>query len=146
MSIDVTFEIDIGRARADVAAYVADPANATEWYAHVHTVTCDASPPLPVGATTTYVARFIGSTLKHTYEVRAHEPGERFVMESVRGPFPVEVTYTWADTEAGGTLMTLHMVVDPPGVTTVVRPLLLRALTRALKKDTAQLAVLLEAD
>jgi hypothetical protein len=32
MNVDVESEIEIARARAEVAAYAADPDKATEWY------------------------------------------------------------------------------------------------------------------
>lgn len=38
-------------------------------------------------------------------EYAANVPGERLVMRTVQGPFPMQTTYTWADDD-GGTRMT----------------------------------------
>ena len=42
-----------------------------------------------------FVARFLGRRLAYTYEVVDLVPGERLVMRTADGPFPMETTYTW---------------------------------------------------
>ena len=54
------------------------------------------------------VAQFLGRTLGYTYVVRELVPGERLVMSTEQGPFPMETTYEFADAEAGATRMTLR--------------------------------------
>ena len=44
-----------------------------------------------------FVARFLGRRLAYTYEVREHVAGERFVMATAEGPFPMETTYELRD-------------------------------------------------
>lgn len=41
-----------------------------------------------------FVARFLGRRLAYDYEIVEHLPGERLVMRTARGPFPMETTYT----------------------------------------------------
>src|SRR5581483_4889429 len=67
--IDVTTEIVIERPRAQVAAYAADPSNATEWYEQIERVEWQTAPPLAVGSRVAFVARFLGRRLAYTYEV-----------------------------------------------------------------------------
>ena len=55
-----------------------------------------------------FEARFLRRRLVYTYEVREYAPGERLVMSTDEGPFPMETTYTWADAPSGGTRMTLR--------------------------------------
>src|SRR6478752_1473666 len=108
MSVDVRTEIEIDRPRAEVAGFAADPDNATAWYRNIESVEWETPPPLAVGSRLAFVARFLGRRLTYTYEVREIVAGERFVMSTAHGPFPMETTYTWADTPDGGTLMTLR--------------------------------------
>jgi hypothetical protein len=44
--------------------------------------------------------------MAYTYEVVELVPGERFVMRTAQGPFPMETTYTWDTLAGGGTRMT----------------------------------------
>ena len=57
-------------------------------------------PPLAVGSRLSFVATFLGRHLAYTYEIRDHVPGERLVMSTSEGPFPMETTYIWEDTAA----------------------------------------------
>jgi hypothetical protein len=41
------------------------------------------------------VARFLGRRLEYTYEVIELVPGERLVMRTQQGPFPMETSYAW---------------------------------------------------
>jgi hypothetical protein len=76
--------------------------------------------------------------------VREHVEGERFVMATEQGPFPMETTYTWSDAQDGGTLMTLRNRGEPSGFTGVAAPLMARAMRRANGKDLRALKALLE--
>ena len=143
MSVDVVTAIEIARPRADVAAYAADPDNATRWYANIKAVEWETQPPLVVGSRIAFVARFLGRTLAYTYEVREHVPGERFVMSTSEGPFPMETTYAWEDAP-GGTRMTLRNRGEPAGFGAIAAPLMARAMRRANGKDLQRLKELLE--
>ena len=94
-------EIVIARPRAEVAAFAADPDNATAWYHNIKAVEWKTEPPLAVGSLTAFVAEFLGRRLDlHLRGARAR-PGERFVMSTAEGPFPMETTYAWEDAAAG---------------------------------------------
>ena len=55
-------------------------------------------PPLQVGTRLAFVAEFLRRRLSYTYQVVEHVPGERLVMRTSEGPFPMETTYTWRST------------------------------------------------
>ena len=57
--------------------------------------TLKTPPPLQVGSQVEFVARFLGRTLRYTYEFAELISGERLVMRTQQGPFPMETTYTW---------------------------------------------------
>jgi SAM-dependent methyltransferase len=78
-------------------------------------------------------------------EVREIIPGERFVMATSEGPFPMETTYTWEDAPSGRTRMTLRNRGEPSGFSRLMTPLVATAMRRANRKDLRRLRSLLEA-
>ena len=144
MTVDVTTQTDIERPRAEVAAYVGDPGNATEWYENITSVSWETSPPAKVGSRIAFTARFLGRELAYTYEVRDIVADERFVMSTAQGPFPMETTYTWEDIPCGGTRMTLRNRGTATGFSKIATPMLTAAMRRANRKDLARLKALLE--
>ena len=144
MPVDVASEVEIGRPRSEVAAYACDPENATHWYKNIEEVAWKTPRPLAVGSRIAFVARFLGRRLAYTYEVREWVPGERFVMSTAEGPFPMETTYIWEDTASGGTRMTLRNRGEPAGFSKVAAPMLASAMRRANGKDLARLKQILE--
>lgn len=143
MPVDVATETTIERPRAEVAAYACDPGNATAWYANIESVAWE--PPLAIGSQLAFVARFLGRRLEYTYEVVEHVAGERFVMRTAQGPFPMETTYTWADAGDGATAMTLRNRGEPSGFAKVAAPVMVRAMERANRADLRRLKGILEA-
>src|SRR3954451_4896160 len=145
MAVDVVTTVDIARRREAVAAFASDPANVAAWYENIKRVEWKTSPPATVGSKIAFVAHFLGRELAYTYEVQLLEPGERLVMRTDQGPFPMETTYVWEDNATGGTRMTLRNRGEPAGFSKVAAPLMSRAMRRANKKDLAKLKRLLEA-
>lgn len=144
MPVDVRTEIEIDRPRADVAEFASDPDNAPRWYENIESVQWETSRPLSVGARIAFVARFLRRRLAYTYEITALVPGERLVMSTKAGPFPMETSYDWADTPEGGTHMTLRNRGEPSGFGKVSAPIMAAAMRRANRKDLAQLKHILE--
>ena len=144
MRVDVRCEIEIARPRAEVAAYACDPDNATAWYRNIKAIEWETPRPLTVGSRLAFVAAFLGRRLAYTYEVRELVPGERFVMATAEGPFPMETTYTWTDAAADATTMTLRNRGEPSGFARVTAPMMARAIQRANRNDLRQLKLILE--
>jgi len=144
MAVDVVSEITIACPRPEVAAYAADPDNATAWYENIERVEWESPPPLSVGSRLAFVARFLGRRLAYTYEVVDVVPGERFVMRTSRGPFPMETSYTWHDAGDGATRMTLRNRGEPAGFAKLTAPVVAAAVRRANRKDLERLKQILE--
>jgi uncharacterized membrane protein len=144
MAVDVETTIEIDRPRDEVAAYAADPDNATTWYENIKSVEWETKPPVEVGSRLAFVASFLRRRIAYTYRVEVFEPGERLVMRTAQGPFPMETTYRWEDTATGGTRMSLRNRGEPSGFSKVVAPVTAKEMRRANQKDLERLKAVLE--
>lgn len=144
MAVDVVTETVIDRPRAEVAAYAADPDNATEWYSNIQSVDWKTPKPLQVGSKLDFVAQFMGRRLAYTYEITELVEGSRLVMRTAQGPFPMETSYEWKDAGAGQTHMSLRNRGEPSGFSKLVAPMVATTVRRANEKDLRSLKRILE--
>ena len=146
MAEDVVVQTEtvIRRPPDEVAAYAGDPSHAPEWYANISSVEWQTPPPVAVGSRMDFVASFLGRRLAYTYEVSELVSGERLVMRTTQGPFPMETTYTWQPLDPGSTRMTLRNRGRPAGFSKLVAPFMAMAVRRANHADLARLRALLE--
>jgi hypothetical protein len=145
VAVDVITEIQIERPCAEVAAFAGAPDNAPQWYENIESVEWKSAPPLVLGSKVAFVARFLGRRLAYTYEFTEWVAGERLVMRTAEGPFPMETTYTWAAVGERSTRMTLRNRGEPSGFGKIAAPLMAAAMRRANEKDLARLKAILEA-
>jgi len=143
VAVDVQVERTIPRPRSEVAAYAADPDNTTSWYSNIKTVEWETPRPIAVGSRLAFIATFLGRRLAYTYEIRELVPGERLVMSTAQGPFPMETTYTWQDAGDGATRMTLRNRGEPSGFKKIAAPVMARAMRQAMTKDLERLCEIL---
>lgn len=144
MAVDVTNEIVIKRPPGIVSAYVSDPANAPTWHEHIKSAGWTSEPVAHVGARLAFVAEFLGRRLEYTYEIVEFTPGEKLVMRSVEGPFPMETVYAFEETRDGQTRMTLRNHGEPSGFSKLMTPMIVTAMRSANEKDLAKLKEILE--
>jgi uncharacterized membrane protein len=144
MTVDVQTEIVIQQPAATVAAYAADPSNAPEWYDNIDSVEWRTPPPMTVGSAVAFVARFLGRRLEYTYEIVDLVPGERIVMRTRQGPFPMETTYTWSPVDDRTTRMTLRNCGEPAGFARITAAAMRRSMRRANTRDLQSIKRILE--
>ena len=144
MAVDVETTIEIARPRAEVAAFAADPDNVHAWYKNIKRVEWLTERPLQVGTRLAFAAEFLGRRMAYTYEVVEHVPGERLVMRTADGPFPMETTYTWVDGPAGSTVMALRNRGEPASFSAIASPMMAAGIRRNNRSDLQRLKQVLE--
>jgi uncharacterized membrane protein len=144
MPIDVSTEILIKLPPEVVSRFAADPDNAPKWYVNIKSVDWETPQPLRVGSLVAFVAQFLGRRMAYTYEIVTLTPGERLVMRTAEGPFPMETHYHGDPTPGGGTRMTLRNVGSPSGFSKFFAPLMGMAMRRATTRDLLRLKHILE--
>ena len=144
MTVDVSTTVVIARPREQVADYAMDPANAPSWYVNIKSVEWQTPPPMQVGSRIAFVAHFLGRRLAYTYEIIELVRGERIVMRTAEGPFPMETLYAFESPSAGSTRMTLRNRGEPAGFSRTLAPFMAGAMRRANRKDVDKLKALME--
>ena len=143
-NVDVSTEIVIDCPRNRVASYAGNPDNVPNWYVNIKSIEWITEPPAVVGSQIGFVAHFLGRRLEYTYAIVELIPGERLVMRTAEGQFPMETTYTWEAIDESTTRMTLRNRGRPSGFSAVVAPLMSRMMRRANRKDLVRLKQVLE--
>ncbi|WP_257474960.1 SRPBCC family protein [Bacillus sp. MCCB 382] len=137
---DITIRCPIQK----VAEYAADPDHAPEWYVNIDSAEWRTEKPLSVHSQIAFKARFLGKDLSYVYEIKEFVPGQKLVMKTANGPFPMETTYEWESIDGQTTKMTLRNQGDPIGFSRVMMPLMSVMMKKANKKDLMKIKEILE--
>ena len=142
MTVDVRPQIVVGRPRAQVAAFMFDPANDLAWTGGITASRPAQDGPLVAGATVERTARFFGRSFSYGYVVTKHER-DRLVELEVERPFPMVVTYE-LDDDPAGTLVAIHASGSPGGFFGWATPLMAGRVRSSITADLARLKHSLE--
>ncbi len=142
--IDVRVETVIGRPCAEVAEYASDPDNAPHWYRNIAAAQWRSRRPLQLGSEVAFNARFLGRDLAYVYRITELAPGERLVMRTAQGPFPMQTIYTWRALDDRSTRMTLRNSGEPAGFSRILAPFMAAMMRSATRKDLKKLKAILE--
>jgi uncharacterized membrane protein len=143
MPVDVTATATIDRPRAEVAAYLRDPANDTTWIGGLRSARLLTPEPVAVGSQVERVAGFLGRRVHYVNEV-TELTGDRLVMRSVRSPFPMRVTYGHRQAGDGATEVSVRVEGDAGHFYALAAPLLGLAVRRSIARDLRNLKQALE--
>jgi len=144
MPFDVRVEAHVARPPEEVADYMFDPRHDPEWITGIEHVDPPAS-PVGIGTETHRLARFMGRRIDYVLRVTAHVPDRLLVMESVRAPFPMGVTYG-VEPEASGSRVSLRVTGGYGLLMRLAQPILSGQIRRSLEADLRGLRGRLEAD
>lgn len=148
MAIDVRVELLINKPKSEVAAYATDPDNDPVWVSGIVEAKMLTDPPLAQGSRVERVASFLGRRIQYILEVVDWEPGSRMGMRSVKGPFPMDVTYEFEEAPSEmvelGTMASIRVQGEASGFFKLASPVLAQAVKRSISKDLKNLKEIME--
>ena len=142
MPFEVRVEARVARPPEAVAAYMFDPHHDPDWITGIEHVDPPAA-PVGVGTETHRVARFMGRRIDYVLRVIEHVPNRLLVMESVRAPFPMGVTYG-VEPDQSGSRVSLGVSGGYGLLMRLAEPIVRRQIKRSLEADLRHLKERLE--
>ncbi len=144
MSLDISVDAIIAAPRADVSAYVLNPAHDTTWIGGIREARLISGDAVAVGSRVARVASFLGRRIEYVNEIVDLEPQTRLVMRSVVSPFPMRITYAFSD-QGGGTNVSVRVEGDSSGFYGLLTPFTGFFVRRSVSADLRRLQGLFNA-
>jgi hypothetical protein len=144
MGMDVQVEQVIERGREEVARFAMAPENETAWIGGIKESRKVTEGKVGVGTEVERVASFLGKRIEYALKVTEFEPGRIIVMDSVRGPFKMKVTYAFEDAPDGGTRVINRVAGESSGFYGLADALMAVQVRRNLRRDLKALKRLME--
>jgi hypothetical protein len=144
MPFDVRVDAYVAGPPEAVAAYMFDPSHDAEWITGIERVDPTAA-PVGVGTETHRIAKFMGRRIDYVLKIVEHAPGRLLVMESVRAPFPMGVTYG-VEPDGAGSRVRLRVTGGYGLLMRLAQPIVSRQIRRSLEADLRHLRGRLEAN
>jgi uncharacterized Fe-S cluster-containing radical SAM superfamily protein len=145
MAIDVKAETEIVCSPADVAAFAMEAENDPRWIGGISTARRLTPPPTDVGTRVERIARFMSRRIEYVMDVIELVPNERIVLESVKAPFPMRVTYEFLERD-DKTMASVRVEGDPSGFYKIAGGLMAPAVKKNLSGDLKRLQAIVESE
>lgn len=142
MPVDVRPVVLVHRPRAEVAAFMFDPANDLRWTGGITSSTPARPGRLTTGSTVERTAKFLFRKFTYGYVVTAHIP-DKLVELTVSRPFPMIVRYELSDSP-DGTLVAIHATGTPGRFFGWATPFMARQVHKNIASDLEGLRACLE--
>ena len=143
MPIDVRVETLIHRSRDEVTSYAMNPDNDAEGISGIVAAKMLTEPPMGTGTQVSRVAKFLGKRIEYVLEVVEYDPGSLMQMKSIKGPFPMEVSYQFQET-GDGTLARIHVKGEASGFFKIAGPIMARSVKKSVSNDLKALKQIME--
>jgi uncharacterized membrane protein len=143
MPIDVTAQATIARPREEVAAFAMEAENDTRWIGGISSARRLTEGPTAVGTRVERVAHFLGRRIEYVMEVVDLVPSEQIVMRSIKSPFPMRVTYSFADADAA-TVARVRVEGGGEGFYRIAGGLMAPMVKRNIQADVKRLKEIME--
>jgi uncharacterized membrane protein len=142
--VDIKTEMIIHCPIEKVSSYASNPDHAPEWYVNIDSAEWLTEKPLALDSQIAFKATFLGRELAYVYKIEEYIPGEKLVMKTANGPFPMKTTYTWEKLEQNRTKMTLRNQGEPSGFSKILTPFMSTLMKKANQKDLKKIKEILE--
>jgi uncharacterized membrane protein len=142
--VDIKTEMIIHCPIEKVSSYASNPDHAPEWYVNIDSAEWLTDKTLSLDSQIAFKATFLGRELAYVYKIEEYIPGEKLVMKTANGPFPMKTTYTWEKLEQNRTKMTLRNQGEPSGFSKILTPFMSTLMKKANQKDLKKIKEILE--
>lgn len=143
MGIDVSAKLVIARDRREVARYAMEPANDPKWTKGITEAQLLTERPIGLGTQVRRIAKFLGKEIHYVLEVAEYIPDQLMVMRSIKGPFPMRVTYRFND-ENEGTLAQIRVEGTSEGFYKLTDFFMSPQVRRSIQGDLKRLKAIME--
>jgi Polyketide cyclase / dehydrase and lipid transport len=143
-TIDVSAEVDIAAAPADIAAIMFDPAREPEWMAAVTAVSV-IDPAMAVGARVEHRGSFLGREIAWVTQVERVAFPHLLILRIDDGPFVGQVRYEIQRLPQGGSRATVRTAGEPGRFGFLPAGLIAAPMRSAHLADLSRLKALVEA-
>ena len=142
--IEVRVARTVNRPADEVFAFISEMRNNPRWQDGMRRCEWVTPPPVGIGSRYDQEARFLGRTIRSTFEVIEYEPGRVFEAMTVRSSFPITFHRELHPIDDRSCRVQAIITGDASGFFKLAEPLLRRLTARSINGDYDRLKVLLE--